>query len=124
MPGTKGRSGGRNRKSVQTHILRGTFQPNRHQQSVIGALAASTAPCVPPADLLAGLGPEGRGFLESMYSDFEPLGGEKDILRLAAEQRDDWAQARAAGDAKTMRAACRLFLLALQRLGLPAAERK
>src|ERR1035437_8088493 len=29
MPGTKGRSGGRNRKPVKLHVLQGTFQPSR-----------------------------------------------------------------------------------------------
>ena len=30
VPGVKGRSGGRNRKSVEQHILDGTFQASRH----------------------------------------------------------------------------------------------
>jgi hypothetical protein len=122
MPGTS-RSGGQNRKSAEVHALHGTWRRDRHQSATTAAQAKAVTPAAPPAELLDGLGPDGRRFLEAAYRDFELSSAEGYVMRIAAQQYDDAAVARAAGDFKTARAAGRLFLIALQRLGLPATER-
>ncbi len=45
MPGTRGRSGGRNRKPTRMHVVQGTFQPSRHLASEVDAPAG--VPTVP-----------------------------------------------------------------------------
>jgi len=52
MPGVKGRSGGRNKKSARLHVLQGTWQPSRHTGPDVDAPGG--VPAVPPG--LAGAG--------------------------------------------------------------------
>jgi hypothetical protein len=120
MPGVRGRSGGHNRKSREDLNVAGTYRPDRH-----GASASVLAPtwpvpgAEPPSELLAGLGADGARFLRDVYAEFECGALEGHVLRIAAQALDDAEQARARGDAKTVRASVRQLLAALQRLGLP-----
>ena len=74
MAGRPGRSGGHNRLSLATHVIRGTFNPTRH-----GKLIAPGGPVwQPTAAELEPLGAAGRAFvarLEAVY-DLSPLEGE------------------------------------------------
>jgi hypothetical protein len=123
MPGTKGRSGGRNRKPAQVHAIRGTWRADRHELPTIGATAPAVSLAEPPAALLDGLGPAGRKFLCAAYRDFELGDTEGHVARVAAQAYDDAEHAREHGDMKAARAAVRQFLAAIQRLGLPVVER-
>lgn len=54
MPGTKGRSGGRNKKPTGLHIIQGTFQPSRH--GGVDVEAPGGLPAVPEGLTGAALG--------------------------------------------------------------------
>ena len=121
MVGVKHRSGGRNKKPLRLHALEGTFRADRHPTSVAGT--TTLAPAVPPTALLAGLGPDGRGFMKAAFREYDVTVFEGHVLKLAAHGVDDAASARAANDLKAVRAAVRQVLGVLQRLGLPAPDR-
>jgi hypothetical protein len=125
LPGVKGRSGGRNRKSVQSHILRGTWRASRHQVATRAATVPAGAALQDPSpDWLAGLGPEGRRFVFALHRDFDMSATEGLLARTAGQAFDEAADARARGDLKAARAATRQALAALQRLqGFAALER-
>ncbi len=54
MSGTRGRSGGFNRKTIQEHRLAGTFRPSRHAH--LEVLPGRIVPVAKPAFLSAGAG--------------------------------------------------------------------
>ena len=58
MSGRPGRSGGHNRLSLETHVLRGTFNPTRHQHLIEPGSVWDPAPA-----LLEALGVAGRAFV-------------------------------------------------------------
>ncbi|MBI3046849.1 MAG: hypothetical protein HYY76_00910 [Acidobacteria bacterium] len=78
------------------------------------------SPVEPPGWLLTGLGVAAQRFVRAVYTECEVTATEGHILRIAAEAFDDSTRARRARDGKAARAASRQFLMALQRLGLPA----
>ncbi len=125
MAGVKGRSGGRNRKSIKLHRLDGTYRRDRHGSLTRTATASlATLPAEPDETLLDGLGEDGARFLRATFTEYELLATEAQIVRLAALALDDSVNARAADDLKSQRASVRQFLAVLQRLGLPQAERQ
>ena len=67
MSGTRGHSGGHNKKSVEEHILNGTFRRDRH--------GASTAPAAPVSETdrrrtLEGLSPVARRLAVQLLEAF------------------------------------------------------
>ena len=93
MAGVKGRSG-RKRKSLEAHILEGTWRPDRHGprpssfsgNNVLSLPQASSIE--PPAELLAGLGDTAAAYVRTVFADFEPSKTEQFVLRSAAESLD------------------------------------
>lgn len=122
MSGTRGRSGGANRKPVALHARQGTFRADRHTLATVGATARAAAPAVPPPGLLEGLGAAGRQFLSAAFTEYAPTAVEAVLLRLAASMTDDASAARLRGAAKDERACIRTLLGLLQRLNLPLPE--
>src|SRR5262245_12036719 len=88
---------GRKQKPIETHLLAGTFRPDRHgpQPVVAGSLALATTSTPkleqPPAYALEGLGLEGRRFMCAAFQDFECTATEIEVLRVAAQSYDDAA---------------------------------
>src|SRR5688572_13593867 len=69
MPGTPA-SGGRNRRSVQQHVIRGTFRPARHGSGELGASGPALRPGVlsdwrPTAAERAELGEQAQALLDA-----------------------------------------------------------
>ena len=122
MSGTRGRSGGANRKPVALHARQGTFRADRHTLATVGATARAAAPAVPSPALLAGLEADGAHFLAACFTEYEPTVVEARLLRLAADMLDDARAARLRGEAKEERAAIRTLLGILQRLNFPLPE--
>jgi hypothetical protein len=86
MAGTKGRSGGWNRKPIADHILNGTFNATRHaRRATQAAIAVAPRLDPPPADLVDGL--TGRGLRVvtdqwALFDEWSPW--ELELLREAA----------------------------------------
>lgn len=125
MAGRPGRSGGANRIPVADHLTRGTYRRDRHGEAwrAWDGPEPPPDPVQPPSWLLRGLGTSGKRFLRDLYSDCVVGRVEGHIGRIAAECLDDLAAARRVKDVKAARAASRQFLTAVQRLGLPTAEK-
>jgi hypothetical protein len=71
MAGRKGRSGGHNRLSLETHLLRGTFNATRHGRRAAAAQAAVlTSPELMPPALVEGLQGRGREFVEQTWAAY------------------------------------------------------
>jgi len=80
MAGIKGRSGGHNRKPVVTHVVAGTYRPDRH--GVVPGSAAAVlrmpdrapdrepVPAVDRRRVLRGLGQEGARLARRLLDDF------------------------------------------------------
>src|SRR5262245_3399341 len=122
MAGVAGRSGGHNRLSIADHQRRGTFRRGRHALAAVDLMPPSTEehrPPKPPRGLLTGLGAAGRRFVRSAYANYELDDFEAELLRLAALNLDDAANAREAGDLKAAARAVRQVTQILLRLGMP-----
>jgi hypothetical protein len=96
MAGRPGRSGGHNRLDPATHLLRGTFNPTRHQ----AALETDQPAWAPAPGQLKGLGPAGRALVKRLRAIYQCSPVEGELLVEAAMATDRLAQIRA------LRAAC------------------
>src|SRR5262245_57678848 len=119
MSGKPGRSGGHNRISIEEHLRRGTFRPVRHLAALAASSGPQGVPPDPPPELLTGLAEAGGALVVSAWRGCELTAFEAELLRMAAEYRDDAAEARRRGDKRAEHAASRLCLQALRVLGLP-----
>ena len=89
MSGRPGRSGGHNRLSLEAHVLRGTFNPTRHQHLI------PTGPVWEPAPaLLKGLGATGRAFVDRMRAVYALSALEGEIALEGAHAADRLAALR------------------------------
>jgi hypothetical protein len=156
MAGVKGRSG-RKPLSAEEHKLRGTYRPDRHgpppagngelAHSDVYPAVSSDAPMGPcgaaidvTAELLDGLGDNGRAFVRDAFAEYEWSPIEAQIVKAAASALDRAEEARRAvardgmlltrrSGAQYAHPAIRIELSAraqfqslMRQLGLPARE--
>jgi hypothetical protein len=104
MSGTKGHSGGGNRKPIEAHVLRDSFRPSRHGARLAALHAAPQAIAFPvvsspppvPETLVAGLGAAGIALVRELWTDYEFTAATVPLLRLVGEQADRLAATREA----------------------------
>jgi hypothetical protein len=98
MAGVKGRSGGRNRKSVHDHVLGGSYRRDRHGPLPLPGNVASfpqQSSTPPPRDWMPttgqrrALGRRGRGFVDSRLATYAHTPHEGDIVLRAARALDE-----------------------------------
>jgi hypothetical protein len=107
MAGVKGRSG-RRRKTLEQHVLSGTYRPDRHGplpkhlrdlrrgKSKAGAGAPDpSAAIVTPSALVVGLADTGRELVTSVLESFDVNPAGYALLRAAAQQADRATELRA-----------------------------
>lgn len=119
VSGKKGRSG-RKWLSVENHLVRGTFRPDRHGPwpEVVGT-AALSAPAGAPEDLLAGLGGVGARFVGDLWRSYAGWNASKLLLlRRAGELADATAEGPSATDPRLWLARHRSLLATIAALGL------
>lgn len=96
MAGTKGHSGGANRRPAYEHLRLGSFRADRHgsreaaqaeldrqrQRFTSGANALQPAPGVPepPAGLVAGLGDRGRRLVLDLWAGYDEWSAAKLVI--------------------------------------------
>jgi P27 family predicted phage terminase small subunit len=88
MSGTKGRSGGHNRKSAEIHILEGTYRGDRHGPLALVAdparVPAGGCPAPPP-----GLGGDSRALWNQLMAEYDGWSAaDLMLLQLGLEQLD------------------------------------
>lgn len=101
MPGVRGRSGGRNKKSLQAHLLTGSYRPDRHGALALVPEPGSVAPTADRHPAPPGLSAESQALWEATLDAFEgwtPL--ELSLFLLALEQLDLARQCRERIDAE------------------------
>lgn len=98
MPGTRGRSGGRNRKSVAELVTSGTFRPSRHRHLLAMPQPAPLVGPAPPVpkSLIRGLQAPGRALVKELWATYAFTVATRPLLRIAGEAMDARVQARAA----------------------------
>src|SRR5262245_10257682 len=126
MKGGRREGSGRKRKSIEQHLLNGTYRRSRHgprpssplRLATQGATAVILEPVVGPAPawILDGLAEPGRRLVTDAWQVFEGWSGaEQVLLRQAARALDD---AESDTDSRGRRGAMRLFAALVQQLGL------